>query len=230
MSDMLCGIPARGGSKRLPRKNVLPLAGRPMIAYSIEAAKRSELFEKIYVCTEDPEIAEIAVREGAEVPYLMPKELCGDLISSCAPCEHLAERLADCGNPQDSMLCLQPSSPLRSADDIKAAVTHFHEGDYDFIVSVTPIDPHYFHWAVVKDDELYWRMYFHDDFMMERQFLLPAFRPNGSIKIAKLEPLKQIGHFFGPKMGVIETPEERSIHVATAFDLELCEFLARKRS
>src|SRR5690242_10708280 len=125
---MVCAIPARAGSKRLPRKNLRLLAGKPLIAHSISAARDSGLFSEIFVCTEDPEIADIARRYGASVPFLMPAELCGDLVSSHAPCEYLAQELGNC----DSLLCLQPSSPLRSAEDICNAVHRFHEGEFDF--------------------------------------------------------------------------------------------------
>src|SRR5437868_15288460 len=108
---MLCAIPARGGSKRLARKNLLPLAGKPMLAYSIEAARESGLFGEIFVCTDDDEIAGIARRHGAADPFLLLPELSGDLISSHAPFAHLPREL---GN-HDSVICLQPCSPLRSS-------------------------------------------------------------------------------------------------------------------
>src|SRR5487761_927882 len=103
---MLCAIPARAGSKRLPKKNLLPLAGKPMLAYSIEAAQKSKLFSAVYVCTEDEEIAATARRFGAEVLYLMPTDLCDDLVPSHAPCRHLARHLAEKGKHYDSLLCL----------------------------------------------------------------------------------------------------------------------------
>ena len=220
---MLCAIPARGGSKRLPRKNLRLLAGRPLIAHSISAARDSRLFSEILVCTEDPEIADVALRHGASVPFLMPAELCGDMVSSHAPCECLAQQLGGF----DSLLCLQPSSPLRSAEDVRKACRRFREGAYDFLVSVTAVDPHYFHWAV-HQERGDWQMFFGDRFLQERPLLPPIYRPNGSIKIAKLSELAKVGNFFGPRLGVIETPEERSVHVATEFDLELCEFLLSK--
>jgi CMP-N-acetylneuraminic acid synthetase len=222
---MLCAIPARIGSKRLARKNLLPLAGKPMLVYSIEAARHSGQLDEIFVCTDDEEIAGVARRHGASVPFLMPPELCGDLVSSHTPCAHLARHL---GN-HDSLICLQPSSPLRSAADIRAACQRFQQDGLDFLVSVTPIDPHYFHWAVHQpDQEEGWRLFFGERFMQERPLLPPVYRPNGAIKIARLQALEQTGHFFGKNLGVLEMPEERSVHVATRFDLELCEFLLSK--
>lgn len=222
---MLCCIPARAGSKRLPGKNLLPLADKPMIAYSIQTAFASGLFEKVFVCTEDSTIAEVAHQYGASVPILVPPKLCGDSVPSHAPCQHIASFLEEQGVPKDVLVCLQPTSPLRSVEDLKGAVDYFLRGNFDFLVSVTPIDPHYFHWAVQSQDDGYWQMYFGDEYMRERSLLPPVYRPNGSIKIARLEKLREVGHFFGSHLGVMETPEERSVHVGTRFDFELCEFL-----
>ncbi len=226
---MLCAIPARGGSKRLPRKNLCPLAGKPLIAHTIESAKQSGLFDEVYVCTEDKEIAEAAQSYGASVPFLMAEELCGDLVASHIPCQHLAAALAGCGSAVDTLICLQPSSPLRSAEDIIAAVEKFQDSNFEALVSVTPVDPHDFHWAIVPNGDEHWHMYFGSQFMKERPLLPPVFRPNGSIKIASLPALARTGHFFGERMGVIETPPERSVHVATEFDLKLCEFILAGR-
>ncbi len=219
---MVCTIPARGGSKRLPRKNVRKLAGKPLIAYSIEAALRVGLFSHVYVCTEDEEIARLATEFGAIVPRLVPEDLCGDLVASHIPCQYIEAQLSTHGQI-DSLVCLQPSSPLRSAQDIRDAVERFSTGQFDFMVSVTPVDPHDFHWAVVPGEDHYWKMFFGTQYLKERPLLPPVYRPNGSIKIARLSALAATGHFFGPRLGVIETPLERSVHVAVEFDLKLCE-------
>jgi N-acylneuraminate cytidylyltransferase/CMP-N,N'-diacetyllegionaminic acid synthase len=227
---MLCAIPARGGSKRLARKNLRTLAGMPLIVHSIDVARRSGLFDQVYVCTEDQEIADVARAHGATVPIMMPGELCGDLVASHIPCQYLARHLSSEGRAIDTLVCLQPTSPLRSVDDLTGAVEKFQEGELDFLVSVTPVDPHDFHWAVVPNGNGYWRMYFGDEYLKERPLLPPVFRPNGSIKIARLAALERVGHFFGERMGVIETPPERSVHVALEFDLKLCELLLAGRA
>ena len=226
---MMCAIPARGGSKRLARKNLRELRGKPLIAYSIEAARESG-FAKVYVCTEDQEIADVGVRYGGIVPRLMPADLCGDLVASHVPCQFLAAELEKAGRSFESLLCLQPSSPLRSAEDIRGAVNLFNRGNYDFVVSVTPVDPHYFHWAVVPNGETDWKMYFGSQFMKERPLLPVVCRPNGSIKIADLSALRTSGNFFGERLGVFETPEERSVHVATEFDLSVCEAVSKQQA
>src|SRR6202034_3827976 len=145
---MLCTIPARAGSKRLPGKNLQTLAGRPLIAYTIEVARQSGLFETVYVCTEDEEIADVARSCGASVPILMPQELCGDLVASHIPCRHMASHLAGLGQSTDTLVCLQPTSPLRSVKDLISAVKKFQRGDFDFLVIVTTVSPHDYHSAV----------------------------------------------------------------------------------
>lgn len=197
-----------------------------MIAYSIETALQTGLFEKVYVCTEDEEIAETAISFGATVPELVPAELCGDLVASHIPCQFIAGRVSN-RDAIDSLLCLQPSSPLRSDEDIHNAIDRFSEGRFDFVVSVTPVDPHDFHWAVVPGENDYWKMFFGTQYLKERPLLPPVFRPNGSIKIASIGALMRTGNFFGEKLGVVETPAERSVHVALEFDLKLCETLLR---
>ena len=214
---VLVAIPARGGSKRLPRKNILELGGQPMLAYTIHAALESGLSEDIYVCTEDPEIAAVAERCGAQVDWI-PEEFAGDEVSSTVPCLRLCSRLASEGVHFRYLFNLQPTSPLRTSADLTDAMRCIEDSRSDFLVSVTPIDPHYFHWALVPDVNG-WRMYFRDEFLVERPRLPPVFRPNGAIKLARTSALLKRGNFFGEPMAVHQMPEERSIHVATEFDL-----------
>ena len=224
---LFCGIPARSGSKRLPLKNIKMLDGKPMLAYSIEAARATGLFEHIVVATDSEEIAAIARDFGAEVPHLMSSYLSRDDAASHDPLMVLMEEAIGEGAPLDTMVCLQPSSPLRNAEDILAGVQRYEQGDVDFVVSVTFIDPHYFHWAVApkQDNPDQVRLWFGEEYMVERTLLPPVYRPNGSIKIGGYQALKEVGHFFGEKLGVVETPEERSIHVATQYEFDQCEFL-----
>ena len=122
---------------------------------------------------------------------------------------------------------MQPTSPLRTTEDIIEAYNIFHNNNFNFLVSVTPIDPHYFHWAMTEDEG--YRMFFRDEFMKERELLPPVFRPNGAKKIAKIEELEKVQHFFGKNLGVIEMPEERSIHVGNKLEFDFCEFLLEKK-
>ncbi len=225
MNGVFCAIPARGGSERLPRKNLLRLRGVPLIVYSIAAARESGCFDEVFVCTDDAEIAAVARDHGASVPSLVPAEVAGPLIPSHRACQWMHEHL---GSDADVLVCLQPTSPLRAAEDVLAGLARFGRGDVDFVVSVTPIDPHYYHWAVAEG-EAGWAMVFGSRYLIERPLLPPVFRPNGSIKIGSMDALRRAGHFFAPPFGVVETPEDRSVHVATAFDLAVCEAVLARR-
>lgn len=217
----LCVIPARGGSKRLPRKNILPLHNKPMLAYSIEAALASKCFDRVLVSTEDREIGRIAREYGAQV-HERPEHLAGDMVSATDVCIEAA------GEHYDSIVCLQPSSPLRSVEDIRACCHRFDDCGADFLVSVTMVDPHYFHWAVRPDGE-WWRMHFGSQYLAERSLLPEIYRPNGSIKIGRAGPLRALRNFFGPKLAAYQTPEERSLHVATQFDFDFASYLLSTR-
>jgi CMP-N-acetylneuraminic acid synthetase len=185
----LCVIPARRGSKRLPLKNILPLAGQPMLAHTVRAALDSGIFGRVLVSTEDAEIARLAEAAGAE-PHFRPEALAGDLVSATDVCLEAAEVLAGRGDHYDAVVCLQPTSPLRHGEDIRLGWARFVDTGADYLVSVTAVDPHYFHWAV-HETEAGWEMYFGDRFLMERPLLPPVFRPNGAIKIGRLAPLAQ---------------------------------------
>ncbi len=122
-TSILALIPARGASKRLPRKNVRPLGGVPLIGWTIRAAKESGVLERIVVSTDDDEIAAIARSEGAEVPFMRPAELAQDDSSSEAVGEHALHSLAgQDGYEPEYILLLQPTSPLRTADDIRSLI------------------------------------------------------------------------------------------------------------
>ena len=222
---MACVIPARLGSKRIPRKNLRLIAGRPLIAHSIDSALSSSLFDTVYVCTESEEIARAAATYGAEAG-LVAEDLCTDLVPSWKPCVALVDRLNREGAHFGDLLCLQPTSPLRSVQDIERGVRAFYEQDCDFVVSVTEIDPHYFHWALEEDGS--WRMAFGDEYMIERPLLPRRYRPNGSIKVAKLDALKRVGHFFGKSLRCVQTPEERSVHVGVELELQFADFLLQR--
>lgn len=221
-------IPARRGSKRLPEKNLLPLAGKPMLAHSIEAALGSGLFEEVVVSTEDTGIAGVAAQYGAVVHERAP-DLAGDLVSATEVCLDVYETRLRAGERHEVVVCLQPTSPLRTAEDVCGALEVFRSREADFLVSVTLIDPHFFHWALHPKGE-WWEMFFGDRFMRERPLLPPVVRPNGSIKIARAQSLCERRNFFGPRLAVYETPAERSIHVAEQSDFDYAAFLLSQRA
>ena len=132
---LIATICARGGSKVLPRKNVLPFAGLPLIAHSIRQALECPLIDGVYVSTDDEEIAQVAREHGARVPYLRPAALATDTAGKLPAIEHLAAHLEAGGTQIGTIVDLQPTSPLRSAHDLDAALAL--RGQADLVVSVT---------------------------------------------------------------------------------------------
>src|SRR5690349_8046730 len=122
MSDVLAVIPARGGSKSIPRKNLAALAGKPLIVWTIEAASASQCLTRVVVSTDDPEITAVAAAAGAEVPFVRPAELAQDETPAIEPILHAVDWLDQHeGYRPDFVMILQPTSPLRQAEDIDAA-------------------------------------------------------------------------------------------------------------
>ena len=130
-------IPARGGSKRIPRKNIKPFFGKPMIAWSIEAAKSTGLFEHIIVSTDDEEIAEVAKQWGAEVPFMRPDELSNDYAGTTEVIAHAAQWAMDQGFRVGAVCCIYATAPFIQVDDLILGWENLDSGDWDYAFSVT---------------------------------------------------------------------------------------------
>ncbi len=131
----LCVIPARGGSKRVPRKNIREFAGKPMIAWSIEAACSSRLFDHVVVSTEDPEVAEVAKSFGAEVPFVRPKELADDFIATRPVLNHAIVTCQELFGVADFVCCLYPTAPFLFSSDLRQAFELLTSPGIDFVLS-----------------------------------------------------------------------------------------------
>jgi pseudaminic acid cytidylyltransferase len=134
----LAVIPARGGSKRIPRKNVKPFAGRPMIAYAIEAARSSKLFDEVVVSTDDREIAAVARECGAAVPFARPAELADDTTPTVPVIAHAVETCRTLGFDVDLCCCIYPSVPLLHGDDLREALAILQAGEAPYVFPVAP--------------------------------------------------------------------------------------------
>lgn len=137
-------IPARGGSKRIPRKNIKDFGGKPMITWSIEAAKSSNLFSKIIVSTDDPEIAEVAIKYGAEVPFVRPLELSDDFAETTAVIGHAVQWTIQHGMDVTGVCCIYATAPLIQIDDIKRGYEIFKEDHWEYVFSASNIDSQVF--------------------------------------------------------------------------------------
>jgi pseudaminic acid cytidylyltransferase len=130
-------IPARGGSKRIPRKNVRNFFGKPMIAWSIDAALSSGLFDHVIVSTDDNEIADIAVQYGAEVPFMRPAELADDYVGTAEVIAHSTQWAVDQFGSIGAVCCIYSTAPFVQADDLKRGLDALCSGEWDFAFSVT---------------------------------------------------------------------------------------------
>jgi N-acylneuraminate cytidylyltransferase len=130
-------IPARGGSKRIPRKNIRPFAGRPIIAYSIDAARNSGLFGKVVVSTDDDEIAEVARRAGAEVPFMRPKELADDHTGTNAVVKHALAWFAAWDEHFDPVCCIYATAPFITVRSLREGLHKLEQSGRSFALSVT---------------------------------------------------------------------------------------------
>ncbi|MEA1081444.1 pseudaminic acid cytidylyltransferase [Marinobacter qingdaonensis] len=130
-------IPARGGSKRIPRKNVKEFCGKPMIAWSIEAALHSDCFERVVVSTDDPDIAAVAQEFGAEVPFTRPDSLSDDHTGTIPVIQHAVQWLKDAGTPVDFACCLYATAPFVTPEALRDGWERIRQGDCDYAFSVT---------------------------------------------------------------------------------------------
>jgi N-acylneuraminate cytidylyltransferase len=133
----LAVIPARGGSKRIPRKNIRHFRGRPMIAWSIGVAKASGLFEHVVVSTDDAEIAEVATAWGAEVPFVRPADLSTDYIGTTDVVAHATQHCQERGWPMEAVCCIYATAPFVRVEDLKRSRDVLAGGDWAYAITVT---------------------------------------------------------------------------------------------
>lgn len=226
---VLAIIPARGGSKGVPRKNILPIKGKPVIAYSIEAALHSTKITRTIVSTDDEEIAETAKKWGAEVPFMRPAELATDEASSVAVGLHALQTVeAAEGSQYDVILLLQPTTPLRTAADIDAALTELENTGADGVISVALTGPYHPYYMYTFEGERLKPFVEAVGRITRRQEFPPIYLRNGAIYAVKRHILVDQQSFFPVDCCAYEMPLQRSVNIDSPFDLELAEFLLSK--
>lgn len=214
-------IPARGGSKGLPGKNIVDLCGKPLIAYTIEAALKSRYIDRVIVSTDSKKIAKISEALGAEVPFLRPAYLAGDTTHTPPVIEHAVRFIEKQGCRVDLVVTLQPTSPLRKSEQIDKAVELMHRSHSDSVISVKAADyPPY--WVVkIKRNKA---IPFVDDgidyFRKERQQLPKTYQINGAIYVTRRNALLKKKVIVPNNCGVIVMDEKTSLDVDTDADLE----------
>jgi YrbI family 3-deoxy-D-manno-octulosonate 8-phosphate phosphatase len=216
-------IPARGGSKGLPRKNVLPLAGKPLLAWTIDAAKNAQSVGRVFVSTDDPEIAQIAERYSAEVVW-RPASISGDLASSEAALTHVLHSISEPGEPLPEVtVFLQCTSPLTMAEDIDGTVNTLLDADADTAVAVA--DFHYFLWKDEHETGDFVGINHDKSIRLMRQEREHQFIETGAIYAMKTEGFLIHKHRFFGKTASYVMPEQRVLEIDTMVDFKIAETL-----
>ena len=218
--SLLALIPARGGSKGIPRKNIRPFCGKPLLQWSIDVALSSPSVDRLVVSTDDPEIAEVARAGGAEVPFLRPPELAADTTPGIAPVLHALQLFPEVSE----VLLLQPTSPLRHVDDVEAIVSLHRQAGHDAVVSVVPSSKHpAWMYGLTAAQVLEPLMTLPEADC--RQQLPPAYALNGALYLASRLFLERERSFLTPSTIGYVMPPERSVDIDSMLDWQWGEFL-----
>jgi len=218
-------IPARGKSKGIPRKNIRDLEGKPLIAHTIEAAQKSESFDRIIVSTDDDEIKEISEGFGAEV-IRRPPELGEDKSPTIDSIFHVLDALEKDGYRPDDVMLLQPTSPLRTITDIVNAIRLYRDSDCDSLISVCEmIHPPY--WALRIEGRFLIPIFLKKKQLSRRQDLPKSYLPNGAIFISSTTILKKSRGFYSERIIPYIMPSERSLDLDTEMDFEIAKYYLR---
>lgn len=215
-------IPARGGSKRIPRKNIRPFCGRPMIAWAIETALASGLFGRVIVSTDDAEIAETAIREGAEAPFERPAALANDHAGTLPVIRHAVEWLIQDGTPASHACCIYATAPFLHAVDLSTSRTVLNDPSLDFVFSVTrfafPIQR-----ALKLAENGRLEMFWPEHELTRSQDLPAAYHDAGQFYWGTTRSWCSLGHIYSANCRGYELPEERVQDIDTEQDWRVAE-------
>ena len=216
-------ILARGGSKGIPRKNVKLLAAKPLIAWTIEAALASELIKAVVTSTDDDEIAAVSREYGASVPFMRPAALASDESPAIDAVMHALNLLPEF----DSVIVLQPTSPLRTTQDIDSALILARDRKAPSVVSVTEPD-HHPSWMYRFDSHQCLTPLMSEPAISRRQDLPPVYVLNGALYYARVDWLRRHQRFVGPDTVGFVMPPERSIDLDTPLGWTLVELMLKE--
>lgn len=232
-SNVFAVIPARGGSKRIPKKNIKEVAGTPLIGRTVQQANEASTIDRAIVSTDDEEIASVAREYGGEVPFMRPDKLAMDETPGAPVIQHALSWVEQQQEPPDVILKLQVTSPLRRVDDIDGAVRKLrNDNAAKSIISVTEFEQPPF-WAVLPDKDGYLHSYFDKDVLwtddIPRSQDLPDLKcPNGAIFAAHRNFFIENESFYTDATIPFEMPRDRSIDIDEPIDLEIVRALVEK--
>jgi CMP-N-acetylneuraminic acid synthetase len=225
---ILAVIPARGGSKGVSRKNIREIHGKPLIAYSLQAAIDAEdVLYKTIVSTDDPEIAVIAKKWGGEVPFLRPEELSRDQTPMVPVIKHAISEMEQRDLVTfDCVLLLQPTAIFRTGVDIRNSISLMKKGGCDSVISVVQVfSTHPILMKKIVDDELVPYCINEKEGTRRQDYQPPAYMRNGAIYLSKRVNIMDHDSLWGKTIRPYVMPEERSINIDSEFDLKMTEFI-----
>jgi CMP-N,N'-diacetyllegionaminic acid synthase len=224
---ILAIIPARSGSKGLKDKNIKCLNGKPMINYTIEAALESEVFSNVVVSTDSQKYADIAGKAGAEVPFIRPDNLAKDESTTNDVILHAISEMENTNDEYDCFMLLQPTSPLRTAENIKKAYSLFKEKNANAVVSVCETE-HSPLWSSTLDNSLSLDNFLNKNEDKRRQELPTYYRLNGAIYLTKVNYYKKYKDFYLNKSYAYIMNKRESVDVDDIIDFRLTEILMKE--
>ena len=213
-------IPARGGSKGVPRKNIRCLGGRPLLAYTAQAALESTRISRVILSTDDVEIAAAGLECGLEVPFMRPADLAEDSTPTLPVVVHALKSLEEAGDKFDAVCLLQPTNPMRRALDIDNCIDLFTRSVADSVVSVRRVPAEYNpKWVYWRDAEGKLSICTGDDEPISRRQDLPdAYHRDGSVYVTRTEIILDRGSLYGDHVVGYEMPAESSVNIDTEED------------
>ncbi len=215
-------IPARGGSKGIPGKNIKLLGGKPLLQYAYESAKASVLLSRVVLSSDDPKIISVAEGLGLEVPFIRPKDLAGDTTTSLQVIEHALNELRSQGEEYDALCLLQPTTPFRPAGLIDEAIEKFRKRNFDSLISVREVPVEFNpHWIFEEKDGTLQLATGEKEIISRRQDLPKAYHRDGAIYITKTSVLLEQNSLYGEKIGFVDTTESVYVNIDTEEDWEL---------
>ena len=227
---ILCIIPARGGSKGVPGKNIKLLNGKPLLSYTAEAALQSKYFTKVILSSEDQAIIDVAKNIGLEVPFVRPEELAADDSPTIDVVSHALEWFKERSVFFDAVCILQVTCPFRTVGFLEHAILKFMEGGYDSLVSVQKVpDKFNPHWTFKLEENGSLKLATGEaNIISTRQDLPHAFYRDGSIYLTKTEVILKMHSLYGNSVGYVISPEGHNINIDTQEDWKQAEKILEK--
>ncbi len=230
MSRVLGLVPARGGSKGVPGKNVRPLAGRPLLEYTARAAQESGVIDRLVLSTDSQDIADVGRRAGLEVPFLRPAALAGDETPMLPVIRHAVDTLASSGWPPEIVVLLQPTSPLRRAGHIRDAVQLLRETTADSVVTVVEVPRHLSPDYVMTIEDGRLRHFLPEGARLtRRQDARQAYSRDGTVYACWVRTIERTGSLYGDDCRPLVIDPRDSLSIDSPADWEAAERMLAAR-